>query len=39
MWVSADERRLPLRVEAGTFIGSLRVDLVRIDHPPAVALR
>ncbi|MGH7949017.1 MAG: DUF3108 domain-containing protein [Candidatus Binataceae bacterium] len=39
VWVSADERRLPLRVEAGTFIGSVRVDLIRIDNPPAVALR
>lgn len=39
VWVSADQRRLPLRVEAGTFIGSVRIDLVRIDNPPALAAR
>jgi Protein of unknown function (DUF3108) len=33
LWVSADDRRLPLRAEAGTFIGSLRADLVRVDNP------
>jgi hypothetical protein len=33
VWVSTDDRRLPLRAEAGTFIGSLRADLVRVDNP------
>lgn len=30
LWVSADARRLPLRVESAVFIGSVRIDLVRI---------
>ncbi len=39
VWVSADDRRLPLRIEAGTFIGSVKVDLVRVDSPPTLAGR
>jgi Protein of unknown function (DUF3108) len=31
VWVSADKRHLPLRVEAAAFIGSVRADLVKID--------
>ncbi len=30
LWVSADARRLPLRVESAVFIGSVRIDLVKI---------
>jgi hypothetical protein len=30
LWVSADARRLPLRVESAVFIGSVRIDLVRV---------
>ena len=32
-WISADPRRLPLRLEASTFIGTVRADLVRIEEP------
>jgi hypothetical protein len=36
LWVSADARRLPLRVESAVFIGSIRIDLVKVvDHPAA----
>jgi Protein of unknown function (DUF3108) len=35
LWVSADERRLPLRVEAAVFIGSVRIDLVKVANGPA----
>jgi hypothetical protein len=31
VWVSADQRHLPLRVQAAAFIGSVRADLVKID--------
>jgi hypothetical protein len=38
LWVSADARRLPLRVESAVFIGSIRIDLVKVvDHPAARA--
>jgi hypothetical protein len=37
VWVSADKRRLPLRVEAGTFVGSIRADLVRIENTKLAA--
>lgn len=30
LWVSADARRLPLRVESAVFIGSIRIDLVKV---------
>ncbi len=30
LWVSADARRLPLRVESAVFIGSVRIDLVKV---------
>jgi hypothetical protein len=29
-----DKAHLPLRMEAATFIGSVRADLVQIDGPP-----
>jgi hypothetical protein len=32
-WISADPRRLPLHLEASTFIGSVRADLIRIEEP------
>lgn len=31
LWISADKRRLPLRIEAQAFIGSVSADLVKID--------
>ncbi|GEM_PF-1543630 len=34
VWISADHRHLPLRMEAATFIGTVRADLVQIDGPP-----
>ena len=36
IWISADKRHLPLRMEAATFIGTVRADLVQIDGPPPV---
>src|ERR1700758_1359102 len=30
LWVSADARRLPLRVESAVFIGSVRIELVKV---------
>ncbi len=30
IWISADDRRLPLRIEAAAFIGKLRIDLIRV---------
>jgi Protein of unknown function (DUF3108) len=30
VWISADQRRLPLRIEASAFIGKLRIDLLRV---------
>lgn len=30
LWVSADQRRLPLRVESQVFIGTVRADLVAV---------
>ncbi|MFZ0890655.1 MAG: DUF3108 domain-containing protein [Candidatus Binataceae bacterium] len=29
VWVSADDRHLPLRIEAAAFIGTLRIDLIK----------
>jgi hypothetical protein len=36
VWVSADKRHLPLRIEAAAFIGTLRVDLTQVSDasPP-----
>ena len=36
IWISADKQHLPLRMEASTFIGTVRADLVQIDGPPPV---
>ncbi len=33
IWISDDKRHLPLRMEAATFIGTVRADLVQIDGP------
>jgi hypothetical protein len=38
LWVSADARRLPLRIESAVFIGTVRIDLVKvIDHATSPA--
>lgn len=42
VWVSADKRHLPLRVQAAAFIGSVQANLVKIDGVggnPAVSQR
>ena len=31
LWVSADSRRLPLRIQSATFIGYVRADLIEVD--------
>jgi hypothetical protein len=31
IWISADKRHLPLRVEADAFVGKLRADLVQVE--------
>jgi len=33
VWISADSRRLPLRIDAAIFIGTVRVDLVKVEEP------
>jgi hypothetical protein len=41
VWVTDDERHLPLRIEAAAFIGSIRVDLAQVvngPHPDTAAL-
>jgi hypothetical protein len=30
LWVSADARRLPLRIESAVFIGTVRIELVKV---------
>jgi hypothetical protein len=35
VWVSADKRHLPLRVQAAAFIGFVRADLIKVDGAPA----
>jgi hypothetical protein len=40
IWVSDDARKLPLRIESATFIGTIRIDLVKVENPhinPAAA--
>jgi uncharacterized protein DUF3108 len=39
LWVSADARRLPLRVESAVFIGSVRIDLVGVIDPASPTQR
>jgi hypothetical protein len=34
LWISADKGHLPLRIEAATYVGTIRADLVQIDGPP-----
>jgi Protein of unknown function (DUF3108) len=34
VWVSADERHLPLRIQAAAFIGSVHADLVGVENGP-----
>jgi hypothetical protein len=36
LWISADERHLPLRIETQTFIGYVRAELIKIDGKDAV---
>jgi hypothetical protein len=36
LWISADKRHLPLRIEAQAFIGYVRADLIRIDGKDGV---
>lgn len=36
LWISADERHLPLRIEAQAFIGYVRADLIKIDGKDGV---
>lgn len=31
LWISADSRRLPLRIQSATFIGYVRADLIEVD--------
>lgn len=37
IWVSDDDRHLPLRIESALFIGAVRADLVRVDRAPTSA--
>ncbi len=39
IWVSADKRRLPLRMEASAFIGTVTADLVEVDGSDSIASR
>jgi hypothetical protein len=34
VWVTDDERHLPLRIEAAAFIGSIRIDLTQVLNAP-----
>ncbi|MGO8803060.1 DUF3108 domain-containing protein [Candidatus Binatus sp.] len=36
LWISADERHLPLRIEAQAFIGYVRADLIKVDGKDGV---
>jgi len=35
LWVSADQRHLPLRIETTAFVGKMRADLVQVGNMPA----
>jgi len=37
LWISADQRRLPLRIESQAFIGTVRADLIQIDGQTSAA--
>jgi len=36
LWISADERHLPLRIQAQAYVGYVRADLISIDGKGAV---
>jgi hypothetical protein len=36
VWVSDDASHLPLRVEAASYIGSIRIDLAQVQHGPTM---
>ena len=36
VWVTDDQRHLPLRIEAAAFIGSIRIDLVQVRNAPGL---
>jgi Protein of unknown function (DUF3108) len=38
VWVSDDERHLPLRIEAVAFVGTIRIDLVQVHNAPGPAI-
>jgi hypothetical protein len=38
VWVSDDQHHLPVRIEAAAFIGSIRIDLVRVLNAAAPAI-
>jgi hypothetical protein len=38
VWVTDDERHLPLRIEAAAFIGSIQIDLVQVLNAPGPAV-
>jgi Protein of unknown function (DUF3108) len=37
IWISADTRKLPLRIDSATFIGTVRIDLTKVENPHAAA--
>ncbi len=37
LWVSADQRHLPLRIETTAFVGKLRADLVQVEATAPIA--
>lgn len=36
LWISADQRHLPLRIEAQVYIGYVRADLIKVDGKDGV---
>ncbi len=39
LWVSADQRHLPLRIEVTAFVGKLRADLIQVGNAPSPRVR
>jgi hypothetical protein len=39
LWVTDDERHLPVRIDAAVFIGNIRADLVEITNGPGPSLK
>jgi len=37
IWISDDARKLPLRIESATFFGTVRIELIKVENPPAAA--